>query len=75
MVELQIVSNVGYQDLVALTNRRPELFTYDSDKLLDSRGMTPVISPKINRRVKRGHDVDKYKTRHLVENLFQKLRS
>ena len=50
---------------------------YDSDKILEllqSRNMNPVIPPKINRKVQRAYDKEKYKSRSLVENLFQKLK-
>jgi transposase len=50
---------------------------YDTNNMLDylgSRSMNVVIPPKINRRVQRAYDKEKYKTRHFVENLFQKLK-
>ena len=50
---------------------------YDSDKLIDwlkSRGTEVVIPPRRNRKVARAYDEEKYKTRHLVENIFQKVK-
>ncbi len=50
---------------------------YHSDKVLTyigSRCMNAVIPPKVNRRVQRAYDKEKYKTRHYVENLFQKIK-
>lgn len=37
--------------------------------------MTVVIPPKKNRKVQRDYDKDLYKLRHLVENLFLKLKA
>jgi transposase len=50
---------------------------YDSDAVVDQaklRGMTPVIPPKKNRRVRRDYDKGLYKARHLVENAFLYLK-
>jgi transposase len=51
---------------------------YDSDEIVRkaiSQGMTVVIPPKKNRKVQREYDKDLYKLRHLVENLFLKLKA
>ena len=50
---------------------------FDTDKILemlDSLSMEAVVPPKVNRKVQRDYNKEKYKTRHLVENLFQKLK-
>ena len=50
---------------------------YDSDAIIDSatsKGMTPVIPPKKNRKIQRDYDKHIYKIRHLVENAFLKLK-
>jgi transposase len=41
---------------------------------LAAAGKTAVIPPKANRLVKRDYDRDLYKTRHLIENFFAKLK-
>jgi transposase len=41
---------------------------------LTAAGKTAVIPPKANRLVKRDYDRDLYKTRHLIENFFAKLK-
>ncbi|MFH1511790.1 MAG: IS5 family transposase, partial [Bacillota bacterium] len=51
---------------------------YDSDEIIRqaiSQGMIVVIPPKKNRKVQREYDKDLYKLRHLVENLFLKLKA
>jgi transposase len=50
---------------------------YDSDwfrAALAARGITPCIPPKSNRKVQYRYDKAVYKKRHLVENLFAKLK-
>ena len=50
---------------------------YDSNRLIEwlrDRGTEPVIPPRRNRVIKRSYDEEKYKTRHLVENVFQRLK-
>ena len=50
---------------------------YDTNKVLAaarSRGMTPVIPPKRNRKVAREYDAALYQARHLVANSFGKLQ-
>ena len=50
---------------------------YDSDAIVQEatdRGMELVIPPKANRKKKRPFDALKYRARHLVENLFQRLK-
>ena len=37
-------------------------------------GKTPVIPSKRNRKTKRDYDKDLYKTRHLIENFFCRLK-
>ena len=41
---------------------------------LAAAGKTAVIPPKANRRTPRDFDRDIYKTRHLIENFFAKLK-
>jgi transposase len=51
---------------------------YDQEKLCEyirSRGGTPVIPSRITNRIQRTIDKHEYKERHLVENLFQKLKN
>ena len=50
---------------------------YDSDwfrAALTARGITPCIPPKSNRKVQHHYDKAVYKKRHLVENLFAKIK-
>lgn len=51
---------------------------YDADKrvidLLLQAGKRVVIPPKRNRKVQREYDKDIYKSRHLIENFFAKLK-
>ena len=50
---------------------------YDSDwfrTALTARGITPCIPPKSNRKVQYHYDKAVYKKRHLVENLFAKIK-
>ena len=50
---------------------------YDSDwfrAALSARGITPCIPPKSNRKVQYHYDKAVYKKRHLVENLFAKIK-
>jgi transposase len=50
---------------------------YDSDAIVQEardRGMEVVIPPKANRKKKRPFDALKYHARHLVENLFQRMK-
>ena len=50
---------------------------YDTDAIIQhalQAEMTPVISPKKNRKVLRNYDKDIYKLRHLVENAFLHLK-
>ena len=50
---------------------------YDSDwfrAALTARGITPCIPPKSNRKVQYHYDKAVYKKRHLVENLFAKIK-
>ena len=50
---------------------------YDSDwfrSALVARGITPCIPPKSNRKVQYRYDKAVYKKRHLVENLFAKIK-
>jgi transposase len=42
--------------------------------LLKHAGVKIVISPKSNRTEQREYDKDMYKARHLVENVFAKLK-
>ena len=51
---------------------------FDADKRvlapLAAAGKTAVIPPKANRRMPRDFDRDLYRTRHLIENFFAKLK-
>ena len=50
---------------------------YDSDAIVEEamgKGMEVVIPPKANRKEKRTFDALKYRARHLVENLFQRMK-
>ena len=51
---------------------------YDADarvlEPLEKLGKSAVIPPKANRKVQRDYDKATYKTRHLIENFFAKLK-
>ena len=51
---------------------------YDADdrvlRPLEAVGITPVIPPKRNRKVQRDYEKELYKSRHLIENFFCKLK-
>ena len=51
---------------------------YDADERvierLEAQGKTAVIPPKRTRTSAREYDKDLYKTRHLIENFFAKLK-
>ena len=51
---------------------------YDAAKrvldLLDQHDVEAVIPPRANRKDQRPYDEEVYKWRHLIENLFQKLK-
>jgi len=50
---------------------------YDSDKIIENAkegGMTPVTPPRCSRLINRVYDSYLYKVRHLVENVFLKLK-
>lgn len=51
---------------------------YDADErvldLLKEKGIKAVIPPKSNRLKQREYDTEIYKSRHLIENFFQKLK-
>ena len=50
---------------------------YDSDTLIkwfQSRETVVTVPPRRNRRVQREYDTEQYKTRHLVENVFQRIK-
>jgi transposase len=42
--------------------------------LLEGAGVQAVIPPRKNRKVQRVYDTELYKTRHLIENFFAKLK-
>ena len=51
---------------------------YDQEALCEHirrRGGVPVIPSRVTNCVQRAIDLDEYKERHLVENLFQKLKN
>lgn len=52
---------------------------YDADdrviRPLEAAGLTPVIPPKRNRKIRRDYDKALYKSRHLIENFFCKLKN
>ena len=41
---------------------------------LTDRGITPIIPPKSNRKLRAEFDKETYKWRHLIENYFGKLK-
>jgi transposase len=43
-------------------------------KRLEEKGCIPVIPPKSNRKNPSDYDKDVYKSRHLMENFFAKLK-
>ena len=50
---------------------------YDSQEILDfaeKNGMKSVIPPRKSRKIQRYYDKNLYKARHLVENLFLKIK-
>ena len=51
---------------------------YDADERvlapLAAMGKTAVIPPKSNRKIQREYDKELYKSRHLIENFFAKLK-
>jgi transposase len=50
---------------------------YDSDKIIQSaqaQGMQVIIPSKVNRKQQRALDKERYKARHLIENLFQRMK-
>jgi len=50
---------------------------YDANHLRDwlaEIGATPCIPPRKNRKVQRDYDVALYKTRNIVERMFNRLR-
>ena len=50
---------------------------YDSDaavELAESLGMRAVIPSRSNRKSPRAFDAARYRARHLIENLFQRLK-
>jgi len=51
---------------------------YDAEKLCEyirSHGGIPIIPSRVTNRIQRELDEDEYRERHLVENLFQKLKN
>ena len=51
--------------------------TYDSDKIVQAaqvQGMEVIIPSKANRKQPRPLDKHRYKARHLIENLFQRMK-
>lgn len=52
-------------------------YDYDSDKIIQSaqeQGMQVIIPSKVNRKQQRVLDKERYKARHLIENLFQRMK-
>lgn len=51
---------------------------YDADErvinVLRSAGKTAVIPSKANRKIARSYDPDTYKSRHRIENFFEKIK-
>ena len=50
---------------------------YDSDKIVhcaQEQGMEVIIPCKANRKQQRALDKHRYKARHLIENLFQRMK-
>ena len=51
---------------------------YDQEALCEyirQRGGEPIIPSRVTNRIQRDIDEDEYRERHLVENLFQKLKN
>jgi len=51
---------------------------YDQEAFCEyirQRGGEPIIPSRVTNRIQREIDMDEYKERHLVENLFQKLKN
>jgi len=51
---------------------------YDAEKFCEyirQRGGIPIIPSRVTSRIQREIDEDEYRERHLVENLFQKLKN
>jgi len=50
---------------------------FDADwlrRMLEEKGIAPVIPPKSTRKFPANFDHDIYKARHLIENYFQKIK-
>jgi len=51
---------------------------YDQEAFCEyirERGGVPIIPSRVTNRIQRNIDEDEYRERHLVENLFQKLKN
>ena len=62
----------GLQAKALLTDK-----AYDSDKIVQAaqkRGMQVIIPCRVNRKEQRVLDLHRYKARHMVENLFQRMK-
>ncbi len=50
---------------------------YDADHLRDwlkNQGATPCIPPRKNRKIQHEYDTEPYKTRNIVERMFNRLK-
>jgi transposase len=50
---------------------------YDTDDIilsLSSRGIVPIIPPRMNKKSQRPYDKNIYKKRHVIENFFLKMK-
>ena len=71
--------NGAWLDVAARINRQQLLAdkAYDSNAIVQEateHGREVVIPPKINRKQARPFDSIKYRARHLIENLFQRMK-
>ena len=80
LTEGQMSDHKGAFLLLGLLPRAKELLGdkgYDSDwfrQALTSRGITPCIPPKSNRKVQHHYDRQLYKQRHKIENVFGRIK-
>lgn len=80
LTEGQMSDHKGAFLLLGLLPRAKELLGdkgYDSDwfrQALTSRGITPCIPPKSNRKVQHHYERQLYKQRHKIENVFGRIK-
>jgi transposase len=67
---LELIAELSCEELLADK-------AYDSNNIVEmaqANEIEVVIPPKINRKIKRSFDSIKYRSRHLIENLFQRMK-